>query len=255
MGALEWNQEQQLDLGLRVTEACLSTVNAASDWSATGVLRGQHFGDVVADNAALQILIDAGVNVFSEESGLLDQASPITAVLDPIDGSTNASRNIPLWTSAICILQSGTPSAAVVRLSGDQGVFTAIRGEGATFNGEAIAPSSSASLSRSVVFVNGYPRRHLGWAQMRALGSAALEICLVSKGSGDGFIDCSDGLAVWDYLAAALILTEAGGVVRVNGADLTRPILDRERRTVIAACSSQILKALGGQPDQPGDYQ
>jgi myo-inositol-1(or 4)-monophosphatase len=83
---------------------------------------------------------------------------------------------------------------------------------------------------------------------MHALGSAALEICLVSKGSGDGFIDCSDGLAVWDYLAAALILTEAGGVVRVDGTDLVRRTLDRERRTVIAACNSQILEALGAQP-------
>jgi myo-inositol-1(or 4)-monophosphatase len=152
---LEWDHEQQLDLGLRVTEASLSTVNAASDWSATGALRGQHFGDVVADNAALHILIDAGVNVFSEESGLLDQASPITAVLDPIDGSTNASRDIPLWTRAICLLQSGTPTVAVVRLSGDQGVFTAVRGQGAAFNGKAIAPSSAVSLARPVVFVNG----------------------------------------------------------------------------------------------------
>ncbi|MDA8399885.1 MAG: hypothetical protein M0008_07550 [Actinomycetota bacterium] len=252
MGALEWDNQRLLDLALRVTDACLTTVNDSSDWSATGELRGQHFGDVVADNAALKILIDAGVNVFSEESGVLDQTSSITAVLDPIDGSTNAARGIPLWTSAICLLRSGTPAVAVVRLSGNQGVFAATRGHGATFGGKAIAPSSTTSLRKAIIFVNGYPRHHFGWAQMRALGSAALEISLLSKGSGEGFIDCSDGLAVWDYLAAALILSEAGGVVSVTGEDLLKPTIDRTRRKVIAACNTQILDALRDQTDQPG---
>lgn len=245
---MEWSHEQLLDLGLRVTDACLATVNESSDWSATGELRGQHFGDVVADEAGLKLLIDAGVNVFSEESGLLDQSSIVTAVLDPIDGSTNAARAIPYWTSAICLLQRGEPVAAVVRLSGAAGVFSAIRGRGATFNGRKVASSSTCLLKKSVVFVNGYPRHHLGWAQMRALGSAALEISLLAKGSGDAFIDCSDGLAVWDYLAAALILVEAGGVVDVQDGDLLAPTLDRVRRRVVAACNTQILDALLNEP-------
>jgi myo-inositol-1(or 4)-monophosphatase len=248
MGILEWKHKQLLDLGLQVTDSCLATVNESSDWSATGQLRGQHFGDVVADEAGLQHLVDAGVNVFSEESGLLDQGSTVTAVLDPIDGSTNAAREIPYWTSAICLLQRGEPVAAVVRLSGSAGVFAAIRGQGATFNGRKIVSSSTNLLKKSVVFVNGYPRHYLGWAQMRALGSAALEISLLAKGSGDAFIDCSDGLAVWDYLAAALILVEAGGVVDVQNDDLLAPTLDRGRRKVVAACNLQILNALMSEP-------
>jgi fructose-1,6-bisphosphatase/inositol monophosphatase family enzyme len=248
MGSLELSHEKLLDLGLQVTDACLATVNESSDWSATGQLRGQHFGDVVADEAGLQLLVDAGVNVFSEESGLLDQGSTVTAVLDPIDGSTNAARGIPYWTSAICLLKQGEPVAAVVRLSGAAGVFAAIRGQGATFNGRKIVSASTNQLKKSVVFVNGYPRYYLGWAQMRALGSAALEISLLAKGSGDAFIDCSDGLAVWDYLAAALILVEAGGVVDVEDSDLLAPSLDRVRRKVVAACNLQILGALMNEP-------
>ncbi|WP_298207989.1 inositol monophosphatase [Ferrimicrobium sp.] len=246
---MEWKPDQLLNLGLEVTEACLSTVSSATDWSATGQLKGQHVGDVVADEAGLRLLVDAGVNVFSEESGLLDQDSPITAVLDPIDGSTNAARGLPYWTSAICLLLNGSPVAGIVRLSGSQGVFAAINGGGATFNGHRVAPSSTESLRQSVIFVNGYPRQHLGWAQMRSLGSAALEISLLARGSGDGFIDCSDGLAVWDYLAAALILTEAGGVVHIQGAELMSPSLDRERHKVVAAGNPTVLAALRGQPD------
>lgn len=251
MVILEWKPDRLLDLGLRVTEACLATVNSSSDWSATGQARGQHVGDVVADEAGLQLLVNAGVNVFSEESGLLDQGSSVTAVLDPIDGSTNAARGLPYWTSAICLLHHGSPVVGVVRLSGSEGVFAAKVGQGATFNGQPVVPSLADSLNRSVIFVNGYPRQHLGWAQMRSLGSAALEISLLARGSGDGFIDCSDGLAVWDYLAAALILIEAGGVVRVQDVELMMPPLDRTRRKVAAACNSLILSALLGQPDDP----
>lgn len=230
-----------LDLGLEVTKRCLATVGPASDWSATARGHGQHVGDVVADEAALRVLLDAGVEVFSEESGSSGPAGDVVAVLDPIDGSANAARGIPFFASALAFVVAGVPRIAVVRGFGGIGVFTAVRGEGAWHDGSPIQVTRVTDPRDAIVFVNGYPRRHLGWRQMRALGSAALELCLMAAGVGDAFIDCSDGLAVWDVLAASLIVAEAGGSVR--GVSLERPLLDTSRARVLAAGSGALLDA------------
>jgi len=231
-----------VDLGLEVTERCLATVGPSSDWSATGRGHGQHIGDVVADRAALGVLHDAGVEVFSEESGSSGEVGDVVAVLDPIDGSTNAARGIPYYASSIAFVVGGVARVAVVRASGDVGVFTAVRGGGAYRNGTRVTVTSVSRPRDAIVFVNGYPPRHLGWRQMRALGSAALELCLVAAGIGDAFVDCSDGLAVWDVLAASLMVVEAGGCVR--GVSLERPALETKRRHVGAAGCATLLDAL-----------
>ena len=184
-----------------------------------------------------------GFNVFSEESGLLDQGGDVTVVIDPIDGSTNAARGLPLFTSSVAFLVNGSLEAAVV---GDAGgaIYTAKRGAGSYCGGKQLKLSRSADLAGGIVFVNGYPKRHLGWAQMRSLGSASLEICMVAAGVGDGFVDCSSGLAVWDYLGAALILVEAGGSLHVVGADFAHPELSRARRRLVAASSARLMDQL-----------
>ena len=57
---------------------------------------GQYALDLVADDAILPLLLDAGVAVLSEESGHSGPTdAEVTVVLDPVDGSTNCSRDIP----------------------------------------------------------------------------------------------------------------------------------------------------------------
>ena len=56
------------------------------------------------------ILHGAGLAVFSEESGLTgDGVSGLLAVIDPIDGSTNAHRGIPFYSTSICVLDAEGP--------------------------------------------------------------------------------------------------------------------------------------------------
>ena len=89
---------------------------------------------------------------------------------------------------------------------------------------------SSASADR--------PAATYGWAQFRALGASALDLCLVAAGTLDAFVDMSpDAHGVWDYLAATLICAEAGAVVGdALGRDLV--VLDHgARRTPIAAAT------------------
>jgi fructose-1,6-bisphosphatase/inositol monophosphatase family enzyme len=95
------------------------------------------------------------------------------------------------------------------------------------------------------VALSGYPPRSFGWRQYRALGASALDLCAVADGTFDAFVDCSgDAHGPWDYLGAALVLQEAGGVMT--------DLYDRElsviewsaRRTPIAAATTELHAVL-----------
>ena len=84
--------------------------------------------------------------------------------------------------------------------------------------------------------VSGRPPDDAGWAQFRAFGASAIDLCLVADGTVDAFIDMSPSAhGVWDYAAATMICREVG--VRVEDAQGRELIvLDHgERRTPVAA--------------------
>ena len=75
----------------RATDAVVEALDVHDDWGPSGRRQGQYVSDLAADRAAIEVLEDAGLRVLSEESGLGAGDGPV-AVLDPLDGSTNASR-------------------------------------------------------------------------------------------------------------------------------------------------------------------
>jgi myo-inositol-1(or 4)-monophosphatase len=204
---------------------------------------GQYALDLVADAAVLPILHEAGVAVVSEESGRSGpDDAPITVVLDPVDGSTNCSRDIPYWAISLCALDADGPLCALVANQATGVRNTAVRGKGAWRDGEPVAASAVQRIEAAVVSFSGTPRRLLPWAQFRALGSAALELCDVAVGALDAYL--TSWVAPWDYLGGVLVCREAGAVVvDAHGGDL---VVDDpgERRQLIAACPPELLDAV-----------
>ncbi len=228
-------------------DAVAGSLSGLADWGLTGARPGQYRSDLVADSAAVRVLTDAGLGILSEESGLSAEAPerPLLAVLDPVDGSTNASRRIPWYATSICVLDDVGPLAALVVNQATGARYEAARGAGARRDGETIAPSSSESLGRSLIGVSGYPPRYLGWRQFRALGAAALDLCAVADGTLDGYVDCvHDAHGSWDYLGALLVCAEAGALlVDAEGRDLV--VRDHSaRRTPVAAGTPALLAEL-----------
>jgi fructose-1,6-bisphosphatase/inositol monophosphatase family enzyme len=82
------------------------------DWGLAGTRAGQYRSDLAADRVAVEILTGAGLGVLSEESGVHHGDRPLYAVIDPVDGSTNASRRIPWYATSICVLDEEGPLAA-----------------------------------------------------------------------------------------------------------------------------------------------
>jgi myo-inositol-1(or 4)-monophosphatase len=213
----------------------------------SGERASQYHLDLAADEVAVRVLTGAGFRVVSEESGVTGVGT-YTVVVDPIDGSTNCDHGIPFYATSLAVVFQGELVAALVANQATGTHFEAERGQGAARDGVAIAPSGVERLERAVAAFSGLPRRHLGWAQFRALGAAALEMCLVADGSLDLFTVARGAtLHPWDYLGGALIAREAGAVVdewdheEIVTTDVVR------RRIIVAATSGLLdeVRALG----------
>jgi len=229
-------------------QEALSVVELHDSWRVKGERAGQYGLDLHADAAGLAILDAAGVGVLSEESGRHRPDAAVCVVVDPVDGSTNASRRIPWFATSLCAVDAEGPWVAQVTNLATDTTWRAVRGEGATRDGAPIEVSPVEALGAAVVLVNGYPPERLGWRQFRALGATALDLCMVADGSADGYVDFGGGaLGPWDYLGGMLIAQEAGGVVAARSGGLLS--LDHSsRRSVLAAGTSTLLAELADAP-------
>lgn len=206
---------------------------------------GQYAIDVVADEAALAILGGRDFTVVSEESGVTGPTdAPLTVVIDPIDGSSNAARDIPYWATSLCALDREGPLVAMVVNHATSSVNTAVRGQGAFRDEVALRASEVTRTEDAFVGISTFPNRMLQWKQFRALGSCALALCDVAAGVLDGYFDGGSVHAPWDYLGGYLICREAGAQV-VDLQDRPLGIGDpNARRHLVAAGTPALLAAL-----------
>lgn len=206
---------------------------------------GQYALDLVADAAACAVLERAEVRVVSEESGVHERpGAAITVVVDPVDGSTNCSRDIPYWATSICALDGDGALAGLVVNQATGSCVTATRGAGAFRDGVRLRASAVTRVEDSMVYLTGPPTTFRPWKQFRALGSAALGLCEIASGALDGYLDAGTYHAPWDYLAGMLACTEAGAVVRDSRA---RPLAIADvdaRRQLVAAGTPELADAL-----------
>lgn len=238
-------EAELLEVAYLAASAAFEAARKCQDWSSTDGHLGQHRGDLVADEAALKVLESSGLGIYSEESGVNDKDKDLIAVIDPVDGSANVARNIPFWCSSIAVVDKAGPLISLLVGAPDGAVYFAVREGGAYKGGLRLKPRPAKPLGESVLFVNGFPKSHLGWMQYRTLGSAALELCLVAAGSAEGFVDVSPrGLGLWDYLGAALLLGELGYVFGDTENREVYWIEHEERRHIVAARDQGLYDAI-----------
>ena len=232
------NTDGLLEALHRIADDVRDALASVVDWGPSGRRDGQYAADLVADAAVRRSLDDLGVDwgVLSEESGSSNLERELVLVVDPLDGSTNASRGVPHFATSLCVMDRSGAVAALVAHQAQPTRWWATRGGGAWRDGTAIAPATTASWGEAIVAISGPPPAQPGWWQFRALGASAIDLCLVADGTVDAFIDMSPSAhGVWDYGAATLILDEAGALV-VDAQERDLLVLDHSaRRTPIAA--------------------
>ena len=213
--------DEILDILRSAADAVVDALSTFEGSGLSGIRHSQYNLDLVADQAACAVLLGSGLSVFSEESGGQGDGS-ITVVIDPVDGSTNADRGIPFSCTSLCALDASGPLVSLVRSLTTGVTYEAIRGRGETRDGSAITASRTEDPAAAIVGVNGILPGHQGWAQVRTMGAAALEICLVAEGALDAYLQVG-GAAIhpWDYLAGLHIAAEAGAhVLSLDGGEL-----------------------------------
>jgi fructose-1,6-bisphosphatase/inositol monophosphatase family enzyme len=237
---------------LEVLDDAVATVRDAldqlEDWGPAGTKPGQYRLDLAADGAALPVLHGAGLDVLSEESGRTGEGTAgLLAVVDPVDGSTNAHRGVPFYATSICVLDEEGPLVGLVVNQATGVRYAAVRGGGAECDGRPISPSMCTGLEHAIVGISGFPGTYPGWAQFRALGAASLECCAVAQGVLDAYLTVGRStLYGWDYLAGLLICREAGATARErDGQDLV--VREPVRRRVIVAATSTLADRLAGE--------
>ncbi len=168
-----------------------------------------------ADRATERMLRDRiaqdrpGESVFGEEEG--DDGGDIRWIVDPIDGTRNFLRGIPVWATLIALEREGRFVCGVVSAPALARRWWAARGEGAWANGLPIGVSAVRELSDATVSCTyGRDLVRLERLVWHARGLADFwQHVLVAEGALDAAVDAE--LKLWDYAALEPIVTEAGG--------------------------------------------
>jgi myo-inositol-1(or 4)-monophosphatase len=164
--------------------------------------------------------------ILAEESGDIHRGkSPITWIIDPLDGTVNFARNIPVFSVSIAAAIDHQIISGVVYQPITQELFIAEKGKGAYLNGKRISVSKTDQFDNAVM-ATGFPydvdknplscidRFAIIQAKgvpIRRLGSAAIDLSYVAAGRFDAFWEV--GLNPWDMAAGKLMVEEAGGKV------------------------------------------
>jgi myo-inositol-1(or 4)-monophosphatase len=159
--------------------------------------------------------------VLGEESGASAGSGRVRWVVDPLDGSVNYLFGIPAWSVSIAAQVDGRAVAGVVEVPELGRTYWATRGGGAFRNGARLRVSDQDQLGLALVAtgfaydVESRSRQGAVVSQLlrrvrdvRRLGSAALDLCLLAEGAVDAYYE--RGTQEWDYAAGSLVAEEAG---------------------------------------------
>jgi len=217
--------------------------------------------DLAAQNKIVSIIQTAFPDhgfLTEEEDSSLPVDGPVIWIIDPIDGTTNYSRNIPVFCVSIAAVLNRPPLVEEKVLAGviydpmrDE-LFSAARGGESNLNGRPIHASEIDSLDLALVTLDWDRSNHLRQAALdtigrlvndvnglRSLSSAALALAWVAAGRLDGYINFK--LMPWDVAAVSLIIAQAGGRL----SDLKeRPLSFTEENTACLASNGRLHEVL-----------
>ena len=151
-------------------------------------------------------------------------ADDLIWIVDPIDGTANYAHGIPMSVTAVGLVKGGEPILGVDYQPYLDEVYYAEKGRGAFCNGTPIRVSdhpkergivctawSCYNKVRAPLCFDVSQSLYGTCEDIRRIGTAAYELCLLSKVAADLYFEAN--LAPWDYAASACILKEAGGLI------------------------------------------
>lgn len=238
--------------------------------------------DIIAENEVIKILENAEFTSYliSEEIGELklgygkqehinlkeelkkdirDQDyAKFIFLIDPLDGTSNAIKNIPSYGMSIAVAEipyrrEATLNDVILGFVKDYAngnYYEAIKGQGATINGEPLNPSKETEIDK--ITLGGFTKSKTDAVsklvdtarRMRVLGSVVLELAYVASGKYDSFLDLR-GSRIIDIAASKLIVEECGAIVTNRyGEELDNKLSIYEKTVVVAAGNKTLHKKI-----------
>ena len=170
-----------------------------------------------AAEAAIRALVArdrAGEGVLGEEFGD-DGGGDVRWIVDPIDGTTNYVRGVPIWATLLALEREGRVELALVSAPALGRRWWALRGGGTWAAGSRCRVSAVERIEDAAVSTTSARRMPDGWTEIvrRAWSNRGLgdfwQYCLVAEGAVD--VGADSVVNLWDYAAVQLLLEEAGG--------------------------------------------
>ena len=182
-----------------------------------------------SEDVILLALKQSEYPVLAEESGecgIIEGDAPFW-VVDPLDGTLNFSRGIPLSCISIGLCQGNEPLLGVVYDFNHGECFRGVAGGGAWCGDEPISVSKVAR-KQDAILATGFPvnrdfasgaledfmRKVQGFKKTRLLGSAALSLAYVACGRVDAYSE--EDIMYWDVAAGVALVKAAGGSVTLR---------------------------------------
>jgi myo-inositol-1(or 4)-monophosphatase len=192
--------------------------------------------DKAAEAEILNAMKPTGFPILSEESGLIPGKDPLPQnlstlqlfnlstpiwIIDPLDGTLNFTRGLPMCCVSIGLWAAGEPLLGVIYDFPDDRMISGVVGNGIQVNGEPASVSEVCEAGQAVLFT-GFPsardysdaallqtvRDAQQFKKVRMIGSAATSLAHVAQGHGEAYRE--ESIWFWD-VAAGLALVKAGG--------------------------------------------
>lgn len=205
--------------------------------------------DREAENVILAILSETGYPVLAEESGEHGTFANDAPgwVVDPLDGTMNFARGLPINCVSIALCRGEEPVCGVIHDFNRGECFSGVTGEGAWLNEVPISVASTRSTGDAVLST-GFPAaldmesdtlrdflvKARAFKKVRMLGSAALSLAYVACGRVDAYVE--EEIMFWDVAAGLVLVRAAGG-----HAEVIRSSRSPWGRTVRCAASVSIF--------------
>ena len=185
--------------------------------------------DIVAEKLIKEILTDeTSFPILAEESGQSsDELSDIFWVVDPLDGTANYSRNIPICCVSIALIKNMEPVLGVIYDFSNNDLYEGSVNTSAMQNGLEIKVSDISNQGEGIL-ITGLPNKtdysdeallkmvkdFQGWRKVRMIGSAAIGSVYIASGKADVYKESRTYL--WDVAAGAAIVQAAEGTASIT---------------------------------------
>lgn len=213
--------------------------------------------DVVTSNdlAIEKSLATAIISKYPDDSLLTEEGEGTRSngercwVIDPIDGTTNYSRSIPMYGIQVALTVKGVSQLSLIYYVLMDEMYVARKGFGATCNGVPIHVGHESSLSKMILTMGDFSVTNMARNKkmlhlveglmdqaykLRIHSSACIDLLFLASGKTDVHVMSANH--PWDYLPGLLLVKEAGGIVD----ERILHSLD-EKRTLMVIASTRAL--------------